>query len=326
MAVSQWAPEQFTHVFHLLSLRWSIPELPIQIELVIGVGAIVLAEDRFGSIAKKIESSARKAEKRLVRMGEALTNRSIDDFPAHIDRITQLISQARSEVMILGDCVDYGSFRKYESHANLVKAICEKRREIEGIRFLVWNTPRSLSRANKFSDDKFRAEHGKEEFVKCINNFLSKLERYEPDLARRSATAFEKVRNFANDKSIDWGDRDGTPYQWLRKVQIEFHNKVQLVKLRNAKVKPIIFEPNETVPLDQKQSFTNEEQDPPPPEYLFWIVDDVAIMIIPFPGEDATALETGDQNLIKRLRKIFEWRYKYAEERIKKHNQGQAAA
>lgn len=297
-------PDLITSAIQHINIDWNIKKFePLaQIGFLIGSVTFLIAEYHFAS-----------AHNRLVSIAESVTSRCIQDFPDHIDRIAELVSQAKRQVIILADCVDYGSFRDFDRHEKLLSAICEKRQAIDDIDFLIWDNPEPMSRANKYRDADTRAQDVRN-FRECVSVFLSKLAQHDVIFAKRCATEIASLSRSANDAESKWTDPKVAPMTSLLALQGSFHN-LQLDRLKAADVYPTIFKPKRRARRDEEQISPIDEQEPTPPELFFWIIDNyIAIFILPFQGEDTIAFKTEDQHLIKRLVQIFQWRVKWANE------------
>jgi hypothetical protein len=60
----------------------------------------------------------------------------VENFPNHIGDIVALVLRAAQSIVIHVDAVDYGSFRNFELHCELVKALFDQARSGKRVEFL----------------------------------------------------------------------------------------------------------------------------------------------------------------------------------------------
>jgi hypothetical protein len=262
------------------------------------------------------------AEYRFRQIGQTLPTRYIGSFPRHLNEIIAVVKGAKREILILVDCIDYGSFRALDLEVELLDAISEAKAggEVE-VKFLVWSQWQTMSRANKYRDEHARLSHG---FPALVQAYLADLKRLEPKLVNEIPEAFASARAAALDRHTDWKH----PIALFR-ILNALHEWQRFTRL--AKVAPLVFFKkgqrkedmiSKTIQVSTRltQSLGREPTTseiaaemgqmsgdlPPPPEVFFWIADQrEAVFLLPCHGQDALAFLTHDRRLITTLALLF---------------------
>lgn len=262
----------------------------------------VIAEISSGLSRTKIEEVANQA-----------STRSVGPFPMHIQAIIDLVDHAKHEIVILADCVDYGSFRNFARHSELVAAICLAAKEGRKVKYLVWGDVQPMSRANKYRDADERKndahiKQGAKNFHDDVRKLLCDLraggheEKLQPQ--------FQKVNEFLDDPKTDWGTPKG-PIAVLQVLQRKYHD-LQLKKLADAGVtlQGFLSNTDRNVSTD---AVVGTPEEVPAQELFFWIVDErEAMFVVPNYGEDGLAFFTKDRHLVETFMRTFERRWQYA--------------
>jgi hypothetical protein len=101
----------------------------------------------------------------------------LDQFPKHLDHLKRMIEKAESNLLIMVDCVDYGSFSDPQLHDEIVYAI--KRRRHEAIKMnktfnvtMIITDPQPISKSSKFFGRRFEDLQSDEEFKKIFERYL----------------------------------------------------------------------------------------------------------------------------------------------------------
>lgn len=268
-------------------------------------------------------------ERRFKQVRNALSTRYIGPFPDHLNDIIEVVRGARKEITILADCVDYGSFRGLNLSKALVEEICARREEPRTVRFLVWGRWQTMSRANKFRDERLRLDR---RFRCYVLYFLQSLLRYERPLVYEF---YEEYR--ACGREILSGTTNWVRPPALIRMQSVLHFWFLYGKLKPAGIHPTMhYRPGNSLEdrvanvlrvlrrfVDQgreptadeiaKEIGESEKESVSDPEVFFWIADDrEAVFLLPRHGQDALAFRTSDYRLISALRDMFEEKMKAA--------------
>ena len=122
---------------------------------------------------------SRKQLKRMEEIAEGTSTRFIGEFPEHLHAIAEVATRARHEILIMADCVDYGSFSDHEAHEAIIEALEHARklaRKVQ-IRILVCGEQNPFSRASPFYGRKFEELRQDNEFNECAERYFK---RYPP--------------------------------------------------------------------------------------------------------------------------------------------------
>jgi hypothetical protein len=282
-------------IFFFPALIASVPALvTLCVSLIVSTTLSVLTLIRAYRGGKITRSIADDAEHRMMEIAQSVSTRTLVQFPDHISEITNMISRASQRILILTEGVDYGSFRDFKLHEELLKAIMRKGQHVKQAKFLIWEAPASVSRANKFRSQNQRIAH-REEFLECVDAFRKELEDIQ---AISSSTLIRKLTIAIADGNSDWR-RAGTAGRILESLQRWFHD-YQCNRLIDSGV-DVLFRSH----VAEEAATSVVDEIPPPPEYFFWIVDHEAIFILPYLEEDAQAFYTREPALVRSFEGIF---------------------
>jgi|HubBroStandDraft_6_1064221.scaffolds.fasta_scaffold09987_4 hypothetical protein len=202
-------------------------------------------------------------------------------FPDHIQDIVRLVRSAQQSVAIHADTVDYGSFRNFALHRDLLNAIVQQAMNGRKIEFLIWTDQQPMSWVNRFRKPQARSGP---KFVKCLATFLDALKETTLEASDEYRGVAECLR-----KGADWVDPYGDIRRLLR-LQMKLH-QIEFRELKNANV--LIQSSNKEADL----SSIGTDKDEPWPGMFYWVVDGVrGIFVLPIYGTDAEAHYIDDQS------------------------------
>lgn len=292
-------------IWLLSQFGWQFPSSILAIlPLTVSVTFYFLSVVRSYSSSRTTTAIAKNAEARMQAIGESLSTRTLDEFPKHIPEIIKVITAAKRDIVILAEGVDYGSFRDFEAHEKLVAEILLKKQAGVNTKYLIWEPPASMSRANKFRSAEKRVRD-KAEFLICVRAFLSQVRKI-PEIS--SSEEYYRLENAVDQIDVNWAD--GREMRDLEALQIKFHNR-QLNRLRAAQV-DIWVGPRAGGEASTSNDNSLLDAIPPPPEFYFWVADGDAVFLLPYLGEDAQAFFTRDPALIRNFKKVFGERLRYS--------------
>jgi hypothetical protein len=154
----------------------------------------------------------------MKEIAEGTSTRFIGEFPKHIHAIAEVASHACREILILADCVDYGSFSDHEAQERVVKALEDARdfaRDVQ-IRLLVCGEPSPFSRASPFYGRSFEELQQDNEFNRCAERYFRRYPSRRGDTSPPST-----CMDFENA---------------LKKVQSVFEERLGLVQVKIGKL------------------------------------------------------------------------------------------
>jgi hypothetical protein len=259
--------------------------------------------------------SAWTASFKLQSISDSLSTQYVGSFPDNVAAITSLVDGARHTIEVFTDCVDYGSLMP-KLHRHLLEALKRairrpkktffswirnrlgfEKRNVK-ITFLVWGKPKSISDANRFSDPKMVETT---EFRNMVQEFCRDLPRYQRKFIEGHKSEFELLNCLTDAKkpASCTNIREA-----LEKVLISLH-EWEVDELKGAKVSGQYFNKPKVSDKDLAKIA--------PPDFLFWIRDGKeAVVLFPVLGENALALLTREPVFVRRLREIFDAKYRAA--------------
>lgn len=203
------------------------------------------------------------------------------NFPQHIRDIANLVRGARESVVIHADAIDYGSFRNFAAHRDLLDAIIDRARAGKTVEILIWHDRQPMSWANRFKSPDTRSSP---EFLVFLREFLAAL-RKRTDL---SNTNEYKIVEDCLQRRSDWVSPAGD-IRKLMALQIKYH-ELALAELKTVGVSP--RGSNKYPDL----TASDAERDKEAPTQFYWIADGArGIIVQPTFGIDAPAGATGNQ-------------------------------
>jgi hypothetical protein len=260
---------------------------------------------------------------KLGKITNSLSTRYVGSFPEHVRKIFRAVQDAQESIVVLSDCVDYGSISQTRQHARLFQALqcaldpsrytlpmrlwrrLRGRKETVTVNFLIWGKPQLISAANKLnSPEEFKAAA-----PETIRKFTEGLFRYLPEFVNQHRSEFDVLLQFAENDHTDWTSPAARQaYQCI--LQALHAWEVQLLTSRGAMIEGQHFENGRAV---EDSNLPARFSNVPKAEYFFWIIDDEkAVVLFNDPGEDALAFFTQDFDLMKLLRHTFRRKYREA--------------
>jgi hypothetical protein len=106
----------------------------------------------------------RKQLEQMQEIAQSMSTRFIGSFPKHLGDIAEVVSHAADEVLIIADCVDYGSFSDPVGHRKLLDAIGMARDKSVTIRMLICAEPAAITVSSPHWETTFDEMSGTTEF------------------------------------------------------------------------------------------------------------------------------------------------------------------
>lgn len=130
----------------LMGSRYTTTALFLAVEGII-FGAYGLLE---GHIQRRNAGRRWQQHQRYMEgLARQMSTRFIGPFPKHINEIIEVAEKADRELLIMADCIDYGSFAKPEAHERLLAAIEKALEKKVPVHILVCGEPAPISRSSR---------------------------------------------------------------------------------------------------------------------------------------------------------------------------------
>ena len=254
------------------------------------------------SLADQSSVNQKELSEHVRKIQNSVSTQFVGQFPAHLSDIVSLIPTAKNYVWAYMDCVDYGSFSDPEQHNQLYEAITQLTLATRPagripVTFLILERPQELSAASALNlTDKWEVGS----FNLWVNKFLRGLDSFQEGFIRERKKEVDSIRQLANTASLDWRLEDNK--KRLLSLLSAFH-RWQIKNYRHAHHVEVVIpwddfpEASRATRAERRKSSANN--------LYFWIIDDVAIMLLTCPGMDAFAFVTRDEDYISRLQAIF---------------------
>lgn len=110
---------------------------------------------------------------KMERIEGLITTKRAGPFPGHLTEIIALIRRANTQIRIVADCVDYGSFSAPELYDQLLGAVREAGQRGVATRVIVAGGPANLSRSNAFSKNTYGQLFADRQFQHALGRYLS---------------------------------------------------------------------------------------------------------------------------------------------------------
>jgi hypothetical protein len=119
--------------------------------------------------------SSWKQRRKIQQILEETSTRFLGPFPRHLEYLREIIDRAESEVVIMADCADYGSFSQPEAHNAVVHAIENARMPSRNVtvRLLICGEPQSITRASRFWGISLEELRKDKEFNRCFTSYFT---------------------------------------------------------------------------------------------------------------------------------------------------------
>lgn len=116
----------------------------------------------------------RRQRAKMEQIAEGTSTRFIGQFPKHLVDLTALADHAHHEILIMTDCIDYGSFFAPEVHRDFVRSIENARSPVRkvSVRILICGSPADFTRASEFHGVKWTDLCQDKKFQKHFDHYV----------------------------------------------------------------------------------------------------------------------------------------------------------
>jgi hypothetical protein len=102
---------------------------------------------------------------KMEEIARSMSTRYIGPFPDHLDDIVEVVQRADRDVVMMADCMDYGSFWRPETHTKLHDAVKNAVRKKISVRILVGGEPEAITRSSHLRTSDFDKIYATTEFA-----------------------------------------------------------------------------------------------------------------------------------------------------------------
>jgi hypothetical protein len=125
--------------------------------------AVILGLWGIASGSIQLWGSNRQREK-MEEIAGSISTRSVGPFPKHLDNITEVVNHSHRSLLIMADCVDYGSFWAPEAHQRLNDAILNALGRKVVVQLVVCTDPAHITRVCRYWGESFEGIRRTSEF------------------------------------------------------------------------------------------------------------------------------------------------------------------